>query len=113
VLRVVDPTDRGLPTCERSASFRTTLAVIFSVQSGTLHIECICVGRDAVALLCCDLFLIDLARAASIYQWHDRGWELSMITILIHIIISDIFLDVMIILLQRNSYKSKEKQAQN
>jgi hypothetical protein len=52
------------------------------VQSGTLHVECICVGRDAVAPLwnrCFELF----PRAALFNQWHARGRELSMIRILI------------------------------
>jgi hypothetical protein len=34
VLRVVDPTDRGLPTCERSPSFGATPAVVKKPGSG-------------------------------------------------------------------------------
>jgi hypothetical protein len=52
------------------------------VESGMLHVECICVGMDAEGPLwnrCCDLF----PRATLIYQWHASGRELSVIIILI------------------------------
>jgi hypothetical protein len=55
VLRVANPSDRGLPTCERSLSFRATLLCYYGVQGGKLHVECICSGMDAVALCGPDL----------------------------------------------------------
>jgi hypothetical protein len=37
VLRVADPTDRGLPTCERSPSFRATPAVHLILRCSRWH----------------------------------------------------------------------------
>jgi hypothetical protein len=50
-LRVGHPTDRELPTCERIASSGLTLLFYYGVQSGTFHVECICVGRDTVSVV--------------------------------------------------------------
>jgi hypothetical protein len=54
----------------------------YGFQSGKLHVEFICVGRDAVVPLwsrCCEL----IPRVALMDQYHARGRELSMIIILI------------------------------
>jgi hypothetical protein len=54
VLRVANPSDRGLPTCERSPS-GLPLLCYYGAQGGTLQVECICGGMDAVDVLLPDL----------------------------------------------------------
>jgi hypothetical protein len=81
VLRVADPTDHGLPSCQRicaACPLGLPLLCYYGFQSGTIHVECICGGRDTVALLCnrcCALF----PGATLINQWHARGREVPMI----------------------------------
>jgi hypothetical protein len=76
VLRVANPTDRGLPTCGRSPSFRATPAVL-SQCSGWHVTRRMFLWWDG---RCCSVAdqICTLPTATFITQWRARGQELSM-----------------------------------
>jgi hypothetical protein len=76
VLRVANPSHRGLPTCERSTSFRATPAVLLRYSGW--HSTCrMYLWWDG----CCSFVedqICKLPTATLFNQWRARGQELSM-----------------------------------
>jgi hypothetical protein len=82
VLRAANPSDRGLPTCERSPPFRATPAVL--LRCSCWHSTCrMYLWWDGRCSSVEDRSASSLLYTATLFnQWHARGQELSMFIML-------------------------------
>jgi hypothetical protein len=80
VLRVANPSDRGLPTCEYSPSFRATPAILLRCSGwhSTCRMYLWWDGRCSSV----EDQICKLPTATLFNQWHAKGQELSMFIML-------------------------------